>query len=1285
MLFLSKLTSYGGKLRYAVKYLSGNASTDTANVPSRQVRSAEEILTIKSLMEEYATGDVRDVDDNNIDVDTDASGTEDPSLDMSEHMSSTISTQFTSRSSRVKEIPFILPETNATSKHTISTDGSRNVKENPGASTAAIKFSTERTRTQRPSTPTIHTGNILITENVETTPTVEVDRDTNLNTVSENGGTTKRVFSSVPSKSELPVTTATQLTMGKTLPFQTTQETSDRLIAKLTPDPSLTTSNPWPESRKEATPTVFFSSLSTPKSISEAIATTQNTYDTTTNASIGSEKAKTASSTYSSDSSSLEMVTTIPDKAYTTSSGISSSDNLPDTDTYPSEPNAPNSGQDGPPTILPYSTYSTRDPATEMRPPEMFSTSTSRVTEIEEDSTSAAAVPSSAYTTMELIDHSFTEMSKTALHKTVHISIEGATTEYVTVPPRMSKTTMITSSGAKQEMTNTVSVSPDGTDVSTSRTDTNPNTFHSTTDESTITKSETTGIINSSQFSVKTTSHGIRSISSQTNDNEDATTTATSPLAYSNEQLSSESLPSVTDSSFTKISPNGENALTTSDLPTAHITHLPTTQIPDTSQTERVSDTAYTLTTSVNDGDETTYIPSSSDYKTDVPFSKIVTSTTDPSSMKTSESTNVQFETSATMPPLSFSTERPPDVFHVTTKKSTDSLDGPSTASVHVPSTSYKLTDSSTAGKDEATTSIDLSVVSSERPSAKREMTIALRTDTTSVDGQDETTSSSPSSAYRNSIPTSETGITGTVEEMSTNVPPTTYSSNQIATEYTKTVPGISFTERGASTDGVNEKIMTEVSSSYIKKGPPSESLTTKSSASSTTMVPGEDGSTTGLYPTAHSTVGLTSRTTTKKPNMSPSDVVMVNGGDGSTSKPPPSDFSTVTTTVVTESTITNTLYTKTKASTGQIDGRDEKATAAPATFHSTNRVTRTMATAISDAVYSKTMVVSTSNKKTIDETGKPTSESVSTVSGTSSTGPISVDGDDETTTDVSPSAYSTDGTTSRTVTNTPYTIAVDGEDVLTTTLPPSGHSTDTTIMTTVSTIPETIHASTKVLTDQTGATDGRTTTMPSTSYSTDRAIWKKSATFANEFYTKTMAATIGDVITVDTTEKQTTETLTTVSDTFFASSPLGGGRATTSVPSSGHSAPRITTTVTRPLSIQTMKTTTADATNAKKVMTTTGYEKTTTAASPVTYRRTGASSTTVTKIADMALTKSRLTTGTDDETTTSVPSSAYGTSKTTSQTTSSATTSTEEPSSQTETQGCVYLFTHKVAYHSIP
>ena len=179
------------------------------------------------------------------------------------------------------------------------------------------------------------------------------------------------------------------------------------------------------------------------------------------------------------------------------------------------------------------------------------------------------------------------------------------------------------------------------------------------------------------------------------------------------------------------------------------------------------------------------------------------------------------------------------------------------------------------------------------------------------------------------------------------------------------------------------------------------------------------------------------------------------------------------------------------------------------------------------------------------------------------------------------------------------------------------------------------------------------------------------------------MAATIGDVI--DTTEKQTTETLTTVSGTFFASSPLGGGRATTSVPSSGHSAPRITTTVTRPLSIQTMKTTTADAINAKKVMTTSGYEKTTTAASPVTYRRTGASSTTVTKIADMALTKSRLTTGTDDETTTSVPSSAYGTSKTTSQTTSSATTSTEEPSSQTETQGCVYLFTHKVAYHSIP
>ena len=226
--------------------------------------------------------------------------------------------------------------------------------------------------------------------------------------------------------------------------------------------------------------------------------------------------------------------------------------------------------------------------------------------------------------------------------------------------------------------------------------------------------------------------------------------------------------------------------------------------------------------------------------------------------------------------------------------------------------------------------------------------------------------------------------------------------------------------------------------------------------------------------------------------------------------------------------------------------------------------------------------------------------------------------------------------------------------------------------MTTISSIPETIHASTKVLTDQTGATDGRTTTMPSTSYSTDRAVWRKSATFANEFYTKTMAATIGDVITVDTTEKQTTETLTTVSGTFFASSPLGGGRATTSVPSSGHS-------------IQTMKTTTADATNAKKVMTTTGYEKTTTAASPVTYRRTGASSTTVTKIADMALTKSRLTTGTDDETTTSVPSSAYGTSKTTSQTTSSATTSTEEPTSQTETQGCVYLFTHKVAYHSIP
>ncbi|XP_022788382.1 mucin-2-like [Stylophora pistillata] len=1495
----NKLSSYGGKLRYTVKNVIGNASANEENVPSRKVRSAGEMLSLEALIDKYATDDVRDVEDTDIDIDTDASGTEDPSLDVSENTLSILTTQLTP--SRVKETPPILPETNATSKHPISSDDSRNVTENSGAPTAATNSATERTGTKPP--PTIDTGNILTTPTVETTPSVEVDGDTDLNILSENEET-KRVFRIVSTRSELPATTATRLTKGETVPFQTTRAVSDGLIATSATHTSLTTSNPLPQSRDETTPTVFFSSLSTPEPTSKAIATTPNTYDTTKSALIGSEEAKTTSSTYGSDSPTLEMVTTIPDIAYTTTNLISSRSNL--LETFPSEPNAPNNGQDGPPTNVPYSTFST---STKTRPPETFSTAPSRVTDIREDSTTAAAVPS-AHTTTELTDHPLTEMSQTPLPNTDHNSIERATTEYVSVSPHTSGTTMITSSGANQEIINTESVSADITDVPTSRTATKPNTFHSTTPESAVTKSDTTGIISSSQYVFKTASHKIRTLSGEANDSEDVITTAISPSAYSNEQLFSESSPSVTDSSLTKISPDGEDTLTASDLLPASITHSPSTQIPDTSHTRRVSDTSYTLTTSVGDRDETTYIPRSSDYKTDIPSSKTVRSTTDPSFTTTSESTNVQFETSTSMPPLSYSTERSPDVFHLTTKKSTDSPDGPLTADVQVPTTSYNLTGTSTAGKDEATTFTDLSVIRTEMPAAKKEITIAPRTDATSVDGQDETTTAFPSSAYRSSIPPFKTGITGaadekrntvppttyssnqvapeytkqlpdgtdttsvdgqdetttafpssayrsgippsktgitgtvdeerntvpptthssnqvapeytkqipdrtdttsvdnqdetttafssspygssippletgitdtvdetsttvppttyssnriapeytkqvpdrrdttsvdgqdetttafpssaysssippsktgitdtvdktsttappttyssnqvapeytkqapdrtdttsiegqnetttafpssaysssippsqtgitdTVDETSTTVPPTTYISNQIVPEYTKQVPGTSYTERGVPTDSVNVKIMTVVPSSYIREGPTTDSVTTKSSTSysSTTPVPGEDGTATNVYPTPHSTAGPSSKTTRKKPSTSPSDVVLVDRGDGSTTKLPSSGYSTDTTTLTNEkSTMPDTFYTPTKSSTGQIDGGDEVTTAAPASYHSTDRVTRKTVSAISGESHTKTVVATTSYGKKTDGTGKPTSESVSTLSVASSTGQTSVDGDDGITTEIPPSAYSTVETTPR----TDGVVTVDREDILISTVPPSGYSTDTNIMTTVATIPATFHSSMKVPTDQTGTSDERTTTAPSTSRSTET----------------TMAPTTGDETAAYVAEKQTSETLTTLSSVSYASAPpvYGEGETNTGEPSSGYGADGTTTTVAKLPSSRTTATATAEASKTKKIMAIIGNEETTKAVPNVTYSRNSPSFTTVSTITNILQTKSRVLTGTNDFITTSVPSTAYGTSTATTESTSSTATSTREPTSQKTTQ----------------
>lgn len=86
MFFLLKLISYGGKLCYVVKYISGNVLMDIVNVLLRKVRSVEEIFIIKFLMEEYVIGDVCDVDDNNIDVDIDVFGIEDFFLDMLEYM-----------------------------------------------------------------------------------------------------------------------------------------------------------------------------------------------------------------------------------------------------------------------------------------------------------------------------------------------------------------------------------------------------------------------------------------------------------------------------------------------------------------------------------------------------------------------------------------------------------------------------------------------------------------------------------------------------------------------------------------------------------------------------------------------------------------------------------------------------------------------------------------------------------------------------------------------------------------------------------------------------------------------------------------------------------------------------------------------------------------------------------------------------------------------------------------------------------------------------------------------
>lgn len=113
---------------------------DIVNVLLRKVRSVEEIFIIKFLMEEYVIGDVCDVDDNNIDVDIDVFGIEDFFLDMLEYMLFIILMQFIFRSSRVKEIFFILFEINVMLKYIISMDGIRNVIENFGVLIVVIKF-----------------------------------------------------------------------------------------------------------------------------------------------------------------------------------------------------------------------------------------------------------------------------------------------------------------------------------------------------------------------------------------------------------------------------------------------------------------------------------------------------------------------------------------------------------------------------------------------------------------------------------------------------------------------------------------------------------------------------------------------------------------------------------------------------------------------------------------------------------------------------------------------------------------------------------------------------------------------------------------------------------------------------------------------------------------------------------------------------------------------------------------------------------------------------------------
>ena len=213
---LSKLSSYGGKLRYTVRYHSANRFTDrSVKNTSRYLRSLREILNSRGFVANYNIDDVRDEETSDID----ASGIDEPSPgDLDEVTSAPNTPSPNSRvtegtSSSVSLSTAISKERFGSTVESQQTVNSfKQFTKSPTTPVHTVVFCSKKPRT--PQQPTIDGKAIFTTGKIASMATASPEEDIEL-VINQDNKQTGRVRSAAAPKPEHPTTAASIATTTK--------------------------------------------------------------------------------------------------------------------------------------------------------------------------------------------------------------------------------------------------------------------------------------------------------------------------------------------------------------------------------------------------------------------------------------------------------------------------------------------------------------------------------------------------------------------------------------------------------------------------------------------------------------------------------------------------------------------------------------------------------------------------------------------------------------------------------------------------------------------------------------------------------------------------------------------------------------------------------------------------------------------------------------------------------------------------------------------------------------